>query len=81
MNRTIVHSRVGADGVLKLTVPMDALDAGREVQVTIEPADSNVSSTSQQEEWRQFIRETAGAWKGDLERPDQGDYEKRDELP
>jgi hypothetical protein len=81
MNRTIVHSRVGADGVLKLTVPMDALDAGREVQVTIEPADSNASSTSQQEEWRQFIRETAGAWKGDLERPDQGDYEKRDELP
>jgi hypothetical protein len=81
MNRTIVHSRVGADGVLKLTVPMDALDAGREVQVTIEPADSNVSSTSEQEEWRQFIRETGGAWKGDLERPDQGDYEKRDELP
>ncbi len=25
-----------------------------------------------QEEWAQFVAETAGAWKGELGRPDQG---------
>jgi hypothetical protein len=36
MNRMILHSRVGADGVLHLTVPIGAMDANREVQVTID---------------------------------------------
>jgi len=32
------------------------------------------------EEWLQFIRETAGACQGEpLERPDQGEFEKREE--
>jgi len=81
MNRIVVHSRVGADGVLKLAVPMGVAEADREVEVTIEPAVPKHDTGSEQEEWQQFVRETAGAWQGDLVRPDQGDYEQRDELP
>ena len=32
------------------------------------------------EEWRRGIRETAGKWQGELERPDQGEYEQREPL-
>ena len=38
MNRMIVKSRIGADGVLNVTVPVGSNEANREVLVTIEPA-------------------------------------------
>ena len=81
MNRIVVHSRVGADGVLQLAVPMGVAEADREVEVTIEPAAPEQDQLAEREEWEQFVRETAGAWQGDLVRPEQGDYELRDELP
>ena len=81
MNRIVVHSRVGADGVLQLAVPMGVAEADREVEVTIEPAAPKHDAGSLQEEWQQFVRETAGAWQDDFVRPDQGEYEQRDELP
>ena len=37
MNRVVLHSRIGSDGVLHITVPIGAEDADREVQVTIDP--------------------------------------------
>jgi hypothetical protein len=73
----VVKSKVGPDGVLQLNVPVGPADANREVQVTIEPASPTHTT---QEEWREFIRTTAGAWQGGFERPPQGEYEKRDEL-
>ncbi len=79
MKRVVLHARVGADGVLHLTVPVGEGDAEREVEVTIEPIKPTASAPS--EDWQQFVRETAGAWQGDLVRPPQGDYEHRDELP
>ena len=78
MNRLVLHSRVGTDGVLQLDVPIGVADADREVEVTIEPVGP---APMTQEEWRKFILETAGAWQGDLERPAQGEFEVRDELP
>jgi hypothetical protein len=33
----VVHSRVGTDGVLQLTVPIGPEEADKEVQVTIDP--------------------------------------------
>lgn len=78
MNRMIVQSRVGADGVLQLTVPIGQDAADKEVQITIDPLTHRATT---QEEWRQFVLSTAGAWQGDLERPEQGKYEQRDELP
>jgi hypothetical protein len=80
MNRIVVHSRVGADGFLQLSVPVGLADADRKVQVTIEPAELQPGSGSEQDDWRQFVLETAGAWQGELVRPDQGEYEVRDEL-
>ncbi|HVC97836.1 MAG TPA: hypothetical protein VND64_29465 [Pirellulales bacterium] len=81
MNRIVLLSKVGADGILQLTVPIGAADAEREVEVTIEATGPRSQTDTQREEWRQFVLETAGAWQGDLERPEQGEYEQRDELP
>jgi len=80
MNPIVVHSRVGADGILQLNVPIGAADADREVKVTIEATGLEQQTNADQEEWRQFVLATAGAWQGNLERPEQGEYEQRDEL-
>ena len=80
MNRVVLHSRVGSNGVLQISVPIGKEYADREVQVTIDPV--RVGSPSMtQEEWRQFVMETAGAWQGDLECPEPLEYEQRDEIP
>lgn len=80
MNRLVVQSRVGADGVLHIDIPMGKGEADQEVRVTIDPVE-RVSSSMTQEEWRRFVMETAGSWQGDLERPEPLEYEERDELP
>jgi hypothetical protein len=77
MNRIVVKSRVGSNGVLQLTLPVGPADADREVQITIEPVGTPVLSP---DEWRQRILETAGKWQGELERPEQGEYEQREPL-
>lgn len=77
MNILVMKSKVGTDGVLHLDVPLGAAEAGREVKVTVEP----VSHPMTQEEWMAFIQATAGTWQGEFERPAQGEYEKRDDLP
>jgi len=78
MNRITLRSRIGADGVLHVSVPVGAAEANREVQITIEP--KGAASKTQQEYW-DFLDATAGVWQGDFERPDQGEYEERDPLP
>ena len=76
MGRIVVTSRVGADGVLQLSVPVGAADAGREVSVTVEPVGPPPSA----DEWRRRVMETAGKWQGPLERPGPGEYESREPL-
>jgi hypothetical protein len=78
MTRTIVKSRVGADGILQINIPIGVADANREVQVTIEPAET--SAVRSRQDYLDFLRATAGAWQGEFTRPDQGDYEVRDRL-
>lgn len=81
MNRMVLQSRVGSDGVLQITVPMGKEDADREVQVTIDPARAGPPSMTQ-EEWRDFILTTAGSiTDASFVRHDQGEYEGREELP
>jgi hypothetical protein len=77
MNRIVIKSRVGSNGVLQLSLPVGPAEADREVQITIEPLAPRVLSP---EEWRQRILETAGKWQGDLVRPEQGEYEQREPL-
>jgi hypothetical protein len=78
MNRTVVKTRIGDDGVLHLDIPFGAAQAGRTVQVVIDP--EAAKSKTQQEYW-DFLDQTAGAWQGEFERPDQGEFETRDQLP
>jgi hypothetical protein len=66
--------------VLPLNIPVGVAAVNGEVYVTIEAAGPKQQTITEQEEWRQFISSTASAWRGDLERPEHGEYEKRDEL-
>jgi hypothetical protein len=77
MNRVVVKSRVGPDGILNMTVPIGTADANREVEVIIEPVTSQPVS---REKWLEFIASTSGAWQGAFECPEQGEYEQRDTL-
>jgi hypothetical protein len=79
MTRIVVTSKVGPDGVLQLTLPLERADANREVRVTVEPVGPPPMS---QEEWRQFILRTAGSIPDPtFRRHEQGSYEERDPLP
>ena len=75
MTRITMKSKIGPDGVLRVAVPVGTAEADREVQLTIEPI---VSEAAPRQEYLDFLRETAGAWQGDFERPEQGQYEGRD---
>jgi hypothetical protein len=76
MNRIVMKSRVGSNGILQLNVPFGKTDANREVRVIVEPAEATLTP----EEWRQRVLETAGKWQGELQRPEQGEYEQREPL-
>jgi hypothetical protein len=58
MNRVVVRSKVDADGVLRVAVPVGAAEVDREMQVTIEQVDVPPMT---QDEWREFIRSTASS--------------------
>jgi hypothetical protein len=81
MNRIVFHSRIGADGVLRITVPIGKEDADREVRVTIDPAPVGPPPMTAQE-WRDFVLATAGSITDpSFVRQEQGEYEPREELP
>lgn len=58
MSRIEVRSKVGPDGVLRLTVPLPPADANREVRVTVE---SIPRPTMTQEEWSAMVMRLAGS--------------------
>jgi hypothetical protein len=64
MNRLVVKYRVGSNGMLQLALPLGPANAGREVQITVEPVSPPALSP---EEWRQLILETAGKWQGEFD--------------
>ena len=70
MNRMVLKARVGNDGILQVTFPFGVADANREVQVTIEP-----TPEISEEDWHAWLGSTAGAWQGEFERPEQGEYQ------
>jgi hypothetical protein len=76
MNRMVVKSKVGSDGVLHLTLPVGVEEADKEVQVTVEPITPQEEMT--QKEWEAWVDSMAGSWQGDFERPPQGELEERD---
>jgi hypothetical protein len=76
MTQITLKARVGSDGVLHLH--LGEAQAGRDVQVTIETTPAEDASSSA--EYSAFLRATAGAWHGEFERLDQGEYETRDAM-
>lgn len=77
MNRMVLKSKVGADGVLRVSVPVGEAEANREVQLIIEPLSPTAAS---RQEYLDFLQATSGAWQGEFERPQHEDYEERDPL-
>ena len=79
MNRMVVQSRVGSDGVFGiLALPVGLEEADKDVRITVEPITPKKEMT--QEEWEAWVDSMAGSWQGDFERPPQGELEERDPL-
>jgi hypothetical protein len=77
-DRIQIHSRVGKDGVLQVRVPFRPADAGKDMLVTITPAEKKASD---QLDWKRFLDSTYGSCAGlGLERPEQGSFENREAL-
>jgi hypothetical protein len=83
--KKVLTTRIGADGVLTLTVPLGQADANTLVRViveTVEGATTSATPATDREEWLRFIQATAGTITDPtFERPPQGAYEERDPLP
>ena len=75
-----LRSKVNANGVLNLSVPLGKSDANREVRVTVEPLDG-LPSTMSTEQWHNFVHEMAGSITDPtFQRHPQGNFEQRDKL-
>ena len=76
-----IESRVGADGVLTLRVPLGPEEADALVRVTVEPVDAPQPGAIRGAEWQRFVQDTYGSCDGlGLERQPQGDFEQREGL-
>lgn len=75
MSRIKIRSHVGADGILHLDVPVEMVDTEIEVTLTIQ-------KVTPQKGWAPgFFEEVIGGWVGEpLSRPEQGEYEIREQL-
>ena len=79
MNRMVVKSRGGSDGVLHLALPVGVEEADKEVLITVELATPKKVMT--QEEWEAWVDLTAGSITDPtFIRHPQGEYEERDSL-
>jgi hypothetical protein len=74
MNRMVVKSRVRADGILQVRVPLASEDANRDVLVTIEPSAEPIADDS----YSAWLKSVAGKWQGDFQRPPEGTLEERE---
>jgi hypothetical protein len=77
-----IKSRVGADGVLIVSLPLGLSEANREVKVVVEPIDNSAMSLPlSRAKWQDFIAGMAGCISDPtFRRPDQGEYERRNEV-
>ena len=78
METFTIHSKVGADGLLKLQVPVNLTNTELEVVLIVQP----VTPGSKNHGWPPgFFERTYGSFRDQpLIREPQGDYEIRDEL-
>lgn len=81
MQSVKLRSHVGADGILKLEIPLDLVDTEVEVMIVFQPL-SPAASNLEALGWPpDFFEETFGSFQDEpLVRAPQGDYEVRDNL-
>ena len=73
-------SHIGLDGLLHLTLPAGVRDADLDVTVILRPTSGNLQPLESLEDSLRIIAQTAGKWEGEpLERPQQGEFELRQE--
>lgn len=77
MDRMTMNSRVGADGVLNVSVPVGLSDANLPVQITIEPALEKTNGSPDYGDWLDGL---AGRWQGEFVRGEEGTLETREPL-
>ena len=82
MKSVTFRSHVGADGMLNLQVPVGIANAELEVMVIVQPLVQPEVETPAYTGWLPgFFEEVIGSWAGEpLVRPDQGEYEVRENL-
>jgi hypothetical protein len=74
MKSVTFHSHVGADGILNLQVPVGIINTELEVMVIVQP-------TSKPPKYAGWLPGFFEDWAGEpLVRPEQGEYEIREEL-
>jgi hypothetical protein len=74
------HILSGLDGFLVLRIPVGIPNSEVKVKVELDPILPPAQRPFDREKWKRFVSETAGAWQGEFERPDQGEFEIRDSF-
>ena len=83
MQSITLHSHVGEDGILQLSVPVGMTDVDLEVMVIVQPiVNSKSAKTPEELGWTPgFFDKTFGAWEGEpLTRGEQGEFQEREPL-
>lgn len=81
MQSITLHSHVGEDGILQLSVPVGMTDVDLEVMVIVQPiVKSNKAKTPEELGWTPgFFDKTFGVWEGEpLTRGEQGEFQERE---
>lgn len=75
------QSHIGADGILHLSLPVNLPETDVDI-IVVQPRGGAQSNGSAAKGWPPgFFEEVIGGWQGEmLERPEQGEYEVREEL-
>ncbi len=76
MRRIELVATVTEDGMLTIPVPAGIAPGAHTVIVEIDER-ALTADQHDRSDWPRFVQETAGAWRGELERPPQGEYEHR----
>ncbi|MBD2214707.1 hypothetical protein H6G27_33390 [Nostoc linckia FACHB-104] len=83
MHSIKLKKRIGADGVLHLDIPVGITDKEVEIMVIYQPLETPTQQKTPEQRGflPGFFEEVIGGWVGEpLERPEQGDYEIREQL-
>ncbi len=82
MNSIALKTHTGVDGRLRLDVPTGLIDMDLEVIVIMQPVTTESATKPEDLGWPLgFFEKTFGSFKDEpLERPEQGEYEQREEL-